>query len=215
MPVYAQARGEAACLVLIALCLALPWLEKQLAAVSAGGGGRRAAAAAIPGSITGFVYDKSLPEVVSKELAWAAYTCLRNTNSCTLMVVRDGTVALARGALASACATPSGGSGQQGGATLASVNSCVAQDLQRAGGALSGEILAQSPQDLQKCLLQEWQCIPQGCAGAILLPLHGSSGQQGKGASFLLVLSEFSDGWTGKDLQWLRNIAEKLALLPS
>ena len=51
------------------------------------------------GSVQGFVFDKSLPEAVAKELAWSSFALLRNTNSCSVVIVKNGSVVMARGVL--------------------------------------------------------------------------------------------------------------------
>ena len=134
-----------------------------------------------------------------------------------MIVVRGGQVALARGALSPACAVAAqeggNGSGKQGAAlTLDSVNRCIAQDCEAIGGSAKQEVLAQSRREIEASDLRGWSCIPQGCEGALLLPLVQLGGGDGIG-SFVLVLSEFSEGWTAKDLQWLRIIAEKLDMV--
>lgn len=45
------------------------------------------------------MFDDKLPERLAKELAWTTFAVLRNTNTCTLLIVKGGKVLVARGAL--------------------------------------------------------------------------------------------------------------------
>ena len=204
---HLQVRGEAIGIALVLLCVALPTLERQLAEVT-GSAGRRAAEGTVPGSVAAFVFDKKAPRPVAKELAWATFTCLRNTNTCTMLVVKDGSVAAARGALGVACAA-----GQNGGKPdWRAVESMVSRDLEG-----TSSIAQQLPQEglhlktrreITGSAVGSWQSIPEGCQAAFVMPL--ASGDEDEGASFVVALSEAEDGFGGKDLAWLRSIRSKL-----
>lgn len=201
-----QVRGEIIGAVLVLLCLALPTLEARLAEVT-GSSGRRAASESIAGAVSAFVFNKTLPKPVAKELAWATFTCLRNTNTCSMLIVHDGSVAAARGALGSACAP----AGPQSKPEFASVNAVVQNDLSNSSDVVRtlppAGLHLRTRADIVGSAIGTWQCIPEGCRAALVLPLPCADGSDG---GCMIALSEFEDGFSSKDLAWLRNIGSKL-----
>lgn len=194
-----QSRAEAIGVVLALLCAALPNIETALQEAS-GNVGRREASSAIGGSTQAFVFDKGLPEAVAKELAWVSFACLRNTNSSSLLVVHNGGVALARGALGTAI-TPTGG----GKPDLASVDAAVRKDLQGYAGFQAlpeGGIVLRSRRDMLNGGVATWQSVPDGCCTAMVLPIKGGGG--------FVALSEYENAFPAKDVQWLQALAAKL-----
>jgi Cofactor assembly of complex C subunit B, CCB2/CCB4 len=199
--------------VLVLLCLALPTLEKQLNN-PAGGAGRRATEAQVAGSGPVFVFDKTLPDAVTKELAWATFACLRNTNTCAVIVVSDGNVLLARGALGTAC-MPARGNGGHAKVQLSDVGKVVSSDLQKTQQVLAdlpaNGLHVSSRKEMAAAQLDTWQCIPSGCQGGMVLPLgEGDTSGQLEQAKVMIALSEFDGGYSAKDQTWLRSISKKL-----
>lgn len=114
-PPAAQTASEVVGGLLAMLCIVVPLVEDRLSELQPGKG--RAAGEAVQGGINTFALAPSLNEQqkkvaiglcvqpnhhrIEQELAWASFSVLKNTNSCSMLVWRPGTgVLLARGAFA-------------------------------------------------------------------------------------------------------------------
>ena len=207
-----QVRGECIGAVLVLLCLALPTLERQLS-MGSSSGGRRAAPDQIAGAAPAFVFDDQLPDAAAKELAWASFACLRNTNTCALLLVVDGRVALARGAVSTACASDTSGGQPSKSAQWEHINAVVQRDLASATDVLTAisqhSLHFKSRQELSAQGLDRWSCIPEGVQGACIHQL-GAAGSDDQGVSLLIALTNLQGGYEAKDTAWLAKIADKI-----
>lgn len=204
-----QARGEAIGAILSMVLVSLPWLEAELKAAT-GGAGRRSVSAAIDGAQEMFLLEPTLSKGISKELAWATFSGIRNTNACSLLVVRRGVLQVVRGAWAS----DAGG----GAATMGSERPDV-RALQREVSDASECVQAlldrsqRSPVYLAtkaevESELAMLRLLPAGAASALLVPLGASHDD------YLLALSERERGLGRKDRVWLASLADKIVTLP-
>ncbi|PNH01502.1 hypothetical protein TSOC_012610, partial [Tetrabaena socialis] len=176
----AQARAEWLCALLAALCLLVPDIEERLREAMPGRG-RQKAADAIAGAANGFFLEPSLGEAAKKELAWASFSLLKNTNCCGVLVAARGRVLLARGALGSAVVTPGDAArslaamsaelAAAGGGQLSEVASGAVPQLwlpeRGVLGSLGGTALAAVPAGAQ-CLVAQHVATPNGQPALLL-----------------------------------------------
>lgn len=194
-------RGEFIGAALCVLCIALPSIEQRLKAAD-GGQGRRAASEAVPGSVSGFVLNRSRPEAVVKELAWASFVTLRNTNTCSLIIGADDELLAARGALGERCRGSAGAKLEFDAVAVA-----LREDLQRnpdamADAGTSGRYF-ESRGEVERSAFANWSAVPSGAHSAFVL--------RRSGGVWLIALSELDQGLTDADTQWLRSVAEKVS----
>jgi hypothetical protein len=173
-------------------------VEEQLR-IASGSLGRRAAAESIRGGLSVFLFDKSAP--VSKDLAWASFSAIRNSNACSFLVVWQGNVLLARGAFSSEM--------------LSSGKESSLNDFQRAMNdefscftALMDDseraIHMATRGTMRERGLLGGNLIPEGVQSALFIPYGGSND------TFVLALSDVERGFSQKDRLWLSSIGSNL-----
>ncbi|KAG2426849.1 hypothetical protein HYH02_014702 [Chlamydomonas schloesseri] len=207
----AQTRSEWLGALLAALCVLVPDIEERLREAMPGRG-RQKAADAIAGSANGFFLEPSLPEAAKKELAWASFSLLKNTNCCGVAVAAGGKVLMARGALGAGVVTPGNAA-----ASLAAMSKDLAAlpSSSKVAEAVAGGAQQQQQQQL-------W--LPDrggfGGAGAGSLALVPEGAQcllvqhmalPGGGPAALIVYSERPRALADRERGWVTAVANKLA----
>jgi hypothetical protein len=240
-PAPAQLRAELVDAVLAALCFVLPDVEEKLQEVAGASRGRRASAAAAAGTGAGgaagfwLVEASALAggEAARRELAWASFALLRNTNSLAVLAFGPGGQAvMARGSLAAAAVD---GGANAAAAVLAAASRDAAGGGGEVGALLTGGEAGSSTSSsslwlpdrasMARAGLDRWATLPgaaqsalvvsAGVAGGGAAAAQGSSGsKKGEVAPCpvaLVALSDRIDGLTLKDRKWVEAIADKLA----
>mmetsp|Transcript_35845 Transcript_35845/g.91580 ORF Transcript_35845/g.91580 Transcript_35845/m.91580 type:complete len:304 (+) Transcript_35845:727-1638(+) len=188
----AQARTEALGLTLAALGILTPSIEARLKDMDPRRG-RKPQAESIAGSANFFGIAPDLAETAKRDLAWASFALLKNTNTAGVMVVGPGRqVLLARGAMGAGPGQPP---------SLPSLS-------EAAGTAPSAALLDGGRAYLRDAAAiyeaggQQCAWLPGGAASLLLLPL-GEAG-------VLCLWSERARALSRKEQQWAAAIAVKL-----
>jgi hypothetical protein len=176
----------------------LPSLDKALKKVDERVG-RRAASDAVAGGVFGFVFDASMPDLVAKELAWASFALLKNTNACAVAFGCKQHLLLSRGFLGEGC-VPAGKTGKP---TFDEVADSVARDLGSDLKCLEAEKSFRSREELLASGLTSLRLIPRGVQTAFVSSFYGDR-------VWMLVMSDFEAGFGPKEVQWLRNVGLKV-----
>ncbi|GLC46957.1 hypothetical protein PLESTB_001543200 [Pleodorina starrii] len=214
----AQLRSEWLAALLAALCLFVPDIEERLREAMPGRG-RQKTSDNIEGSTNCFFLEPSLPEASKKELAWASFSLLKNTNCCGLLVAAGGRVLLARGALGSRVVQPGDAAG-----SLAAMS----QDLAANGGSKLAELVAAAAgsgsgtatQQHQQLWLpersgfgpagmQSLAALPAGAQCLLAQRIDGGAADGRQGV--LVVFSERPRALTERERAWVGAVADKLA----
>ena len=190
--------------ILLLLLLALPTIEARLDDARSSIG-RRAAAEGVPGATSLFAYDSG-SSTVAKSLAWASFACLRNSTTCSILVVWKKRILLARGAFPQSCKPAEG--------TKVSTS-----ELETAfGEVVPPRLLSSMPEDglymptrqkLKEQGLEASGFLCEGIQSAFVVPL----GTERSGC--MVVLSDFERSLGVKDRSWLRSLGSNVQLVCS
>jgi len=239
-PTPAQQRAELVDAVLAALCVVLPDVEEKLQDAAGASKGRRASSAAggaggvAAAPPAGFWLAEAPAlaggEAARRELAWASFALLRNTNSLAVMAFgAGGQAVMARGSLVA------GGGGAAALLAASSRDASSSSSSSEVGALLSG---SQGPDatlwlpdraSMARAGLDKWTTVPAAAQSALVVVRAGnggggvteepkSGGGSKKGAELpaaapaaVVALSDRLDGLTLKDRKWVEAIADKLA----
>ncbi|KAL6761631.1 protein required for cyt b6 assembly [Haematococcus lacustris] len=207
----AQVRVEYLCLLLAAICVAVPEIEDRLKEVLPGRG-RQRMAESVSGATNGLFLLPGLSKEVQQELAWASSTLIKNTNSCGVVVVDQGQAVLARGALGSPLVQPG-----QAQATL----DAISKDLAAGGGVDTAAVLQPGgtkqqlyladPQALARDpAVAQWATLPKGAQCLSLHRLPAAQRGDSRQPSFLIVFAERPRAFSDKERSWVDAVARKL-----
>ncbi|KAJ9528529.1 hypothetical protein QJQ45_020494 [Haematococcus lacustris] len=207
----AQVRVEYLCLLLAAICVAVPEIEDRLKEVLPGRG-RQRMAESVSGATNGLFLLPGLSKEVQQELAWASSTLIKNTNSCGVVVVDQGQAVLARGALGSPLVQPG-----QAQATL----DAISKDLAAGGGGDTAAVLQPGgtkqqlyladPQALARDpAVAQWATLPKGAQCLSLHRLPAAQRGDSRQPSFLIVFAERPRAFSDKERSWVDAVARKL-----
>lgn len=202
----AQERTEYLAVFLAAVLIIAPDIEDRLREVLPGRG-KRKAAGPVQGADSVFWLNPDAGDAVQKELAWASFSVLKNTNACGVVVFgEDGKALLARGALRAMPTTPTDPlpSQQQ---RLASLSQDAVAATAGAGVRWLADRAAMSSGGLSG---KAW--VPEGWQSALLVPFGGQGGGGGGDKGVLVVGCDAPRGLTKKDQSWAAALAEKLSL---
>lgn len=194
-------RAEVIGCLLMLLLLSLPTVETRLNDARSSIG-RRAAAEGVPGAASLFAYDSS-DSTVAKSLAWASFACLRNSTTCSILVVWKKRILLARGAFPQSCKPAEG-------------SKVSTSDLESAfGEAVPAALLSSMPEEglymptrqaLSEQGLGSAGFLSEGIQSAFVVPLGpGRSG-------YMVVLSDFERSLGPKDRSWLLSLSRNAQL---
>ncbi|GIL71171.1 hypothetical protein Vretimale_17877 [Volvox reticuliferus] len=200
-----QVRSEWVGTLLATLCFFVPDIEERLREAMPGRG-RQKTAEFIEGATNCFFLDPSLSEASKKELAWASFSLLKNTNCCGLLVAAGGRVLMVRGAMGSQGITP----GDAAGSLMA-----LSEDLAAHGGRKLAEVGSEA---LSQFWLPERSAFAlAGLEGLIALPagaqcfLAQHIGGLTEQSGLLLVFSERPRALTDRERDWIAAVADKLS----
>ncbi|KAG2485093.1 hypothetical protein HYH03_016190 [Edaphochlamys debaryana] len=197
----AQVRAEYLGALLAVLCLFVPDIEERLREAMPGRG-RQKAAGAVEGAANCFLLEPSLPEAAKKELAWASFSLLKNTNCCGVVLAAGGRVLMARGAVGAGAVRP----GDTAGSLAA-----LGKDLASASGPLAAVASGSSP--------ASWLPERSGFGAAASLPALPAGAQSlyaahveaaGGGPGVLVVFSERPRAMADRERGWVAAVAAKL-----
>ena len=159
----------------------------------------------VPGSVNAFCLSEELSEAVRKELAWASFALLRNTNTDGVMAVWGGRVLMARGAVGAAAMTAASGDRQQQ-AQLEALTASVASQ----GSSKVVKQAAAAPAYLQDAAALfeatggrgvDW--LPLGARSLLMVPMDGDG--------CLCLWSERPRALPRKQQAWAEAVAVKMA----
>jgi hypothetical protein len=150
--------------------------------------------------MSGFVFDASMPAALTKELAWASFAVLKNTNACTVAFGCKRRLLLSRGFLgeASVCG------GKVTKPTFDAVASSVAHDLQgdRVGCMNAAEMILHSRSEMLDAGLGKVRLVPKGVKSVFVASFSGRM--------WMMAMFDFEAGLWPKELQWLRCLGSKV-----
>ncbi|GIL66602.1 hypothetical protein Vafri_20089 [Volvox africanus] len=201
----AQLRSEWLGTLLATLCFFVPDIEERLREAMPGRG-RQKTAEFIEGATNCFFLDPSLSEASKKELAWASFSLLKNTNCCGLLVAAGGRVLMARGAMGAPGITP--------GDAAASLTA-LSEDLATHGGSKLAEVGSGAMSQLWlpersafgSAGLQALMALPAGAQSFLAQHISSLADRPG----LLLVFSERPRALTDRERDWVAAIADKLS----
>lgn len=157
------------------------------------------------GSVNRFHVAESLEEAQRQELAWVSFAMLKNVNCCSLLLVRDGKVLLARGALGAEAAKSTDASTNLD--TLSSVVSKQLSESSEASTVVAGsasQLYLPDRGAMEAAGLGGGSSIPAGVNSLMLAHLPGMQ------SGCLMVLSDRARGLSDKDRNWAVAMAAKL-----
>lgn len=208
-------RTEALAGILAAICFIAPSLDERLKDAEAGRG-RKAPVEQIAGATNVFGLSDAIKDNAKKELAWASFSILKNSNSCAV-IAYDATkeeVLMCRGAIASAAATGAS-TAEKLRSLTAAVRSAVkgssdVQSLAAGGSTADGrQIVMADKLAMTAAGATGWGFVCEGIESMAVFPVVGAEG--GKARGLLIVLSERPRALSKKERGWVGAAAEKLA----
>jgi len=197
------------CAVLAAVCAVVPEIEERLKEALPGRG-RLSTSAQIAGATQAFCLAPGLPDAAKQELAWSSFSLLKNTNSCGVVVVSDGKVLMARGALGQGVVVA-----KQAEQTLANMSrdlsgalaSCSKEMGAAAAGGSRQPLYLPDRGSMSRVSAQSWASLPAGAESLLVQPISTASGKQ----AALLLFSERPRALSDRERSWAAAIANKLS----
>lgn len=205
----AQLRSEWLGVLLATLCFFVPDIEERLREAMPGRG-RQKTAEVIEGASNCFFLDPSLPDASKKELAWASFSLLKNTNCCGALVACGAQVVMARGAMGSGVVTPGDAA-----RSLSAMSQDLAPALASSGtGSLGAVTRGSAPQawlpergTWGAAGLAALAALPKGAQSAVAQHISLADGRP----AVLLAFSERPRALSDRERGWVAAIANKLA----
>lgn len=214
----AQVRAEYLGAALAAVAFLAPDIEARLAEVQPGRG-RAAAAGAVKGGANAFALTADLPDEQRKELAWASFALLKNTNSCSVLVWKGGKALMARGQVAESLAAAGSAQGILQELTQAAARMQASPKLAAVVAGSEAGAYFQDAGSMAAAGMASWGWVPEGAASAVvqrLEPVSGaassrSSSSAGNEDGLLVVLCDRPRALSTREKQWVAAVAAKLA----
>jgi len=207
----AQSRVELLGVFLGVVGVAAPGLQKRLEELKPGKG-RQAPAVQVEGGTNIFALDDSLRDAARKDVAWASYAVLKNTNTCGMFVVNKGKVVACRGNLGSAIAN----------STTSDTLHAASEEWRRVAMSMSSSSSFSYLEDQRQADrqgLRDCRIIPSGAGSVLVFPLIPlESKRDGVSSSLdtvLVLVSERERAMSNKEVAWAEGIAGRLSCLAS
>jgi len=202
-PSDAQVRTETIGAVLAAACLAIPSLDKRL---SESRKGVRADRQDVQGGTQVFGITEGLSDEHRQELAWATFALLRNTNACSVLVVKAGKIWCARGSVPTLAATGDPQEVLDGLSEAVKDASAACDELAAVQHPGAKPLYLADGRQLSGLSGSGWAFVPSGVKSVLVLPCTAAGAEGG----MLILLGSEARAFSTRERAWAGAVANKL-----